>query len=830
MTSLGRYPGIAVLLLLAAVSAVRAETIEIFPSIADCSEEFENVANGLQPGDELILHGGVYSQNCKRQIEVNGTPDAPIIIRAADGESPLLTNIDSNNNIEIKDSSYLIIRGLRFKGGSTGVRFIAGHHVTLEDCEIFETGNNAIAMNTGNSDSMTIRRNHLHHTGLITNQGEGVYAGCNWDACRVTNSLFEGNYIHHLTGSGSGGNDGIEIKVGSYGNIIRNNVIHDVNIGTQYPCIFVYGGGPEINIVEGNAVWNCGEGIQVVADALVRNNLFLGSSSGILAIPHVQVSEMRNVTIVNNTIYGNSSECLYMRWSGATNMVFANNAVYCPGGMAVDASGLNGVGITVDSNFVEGAMAGASIDGSGFLSGGSAASAFVDAAGQDFWPTAGSPLIGSANAGLAPTLDFNETLRTDPSDVGAYETEGQAVNPGWPVGPGFKTPGPVDETPPGIPQDLSATAQSEYSIQLDWAASMDPESGVSDYRVYRDGVVIAQAGNPGYTDSGLVDATTYTYEVSAVNGAGLESARSTPTSATTVADGTPPALVSVEARGDPNRVIVVFSEPVEQSSATAPSNYAIDNGVTVSAASLASDLITVTLTTSPLSVSIDYTLTVNNVMDRATTPNTIAPGTTAIFQYQNIVIVEVRISNGDDDVEERQDGSIGSSSTDLELVENGSDLQTIGLRFQLLPVPQGATIVMAYVQFKVDETDGGTASLVVEGQASDDAGPFGNALGDVTSRPRTSASTSWTAVPWTTVGEEGADQRTPDIASSIQEVVNRPGWDAGNSLVLIISGSGTRTAESYNGDSSGAPLLHVEYSPASAPTDPPEAPGNLQVE
>ncbi len=390
--------------------------------------------------------------------------------------------------------------------------------------------------------------------------------------------------------------------------------------------------------------------------------------------------------------------------------------------------------------------------------------------------------------------------------------------------------GPPDVTAPSVPQGLQASPTGPSSIDLAWQASNDPETGVPSYRIYRDGVNVGQSNTLAYSDAGLDDATAYSYTVSALNGAGLESGQSTPTSATTVADTTPPTLVSVDARGDPNRVVVVFSEPLEQNSATAPSNYAIDNGVTVSAASLASDLITVTLTTSPLSVSIDYTLTVNNVMDRATTPNTIAPGTTAIFEYQNIVIVEVRISNGGDDVEEGPTGGVTSSSTDLELVENGSDLQTIGLRFQLLPVPQGATIVTAYVQFKVDEIESGTAALVVEGQASDDAGPFSSATGDVTSRPRTSASTPWTVALWTTVGEEGADQRTPDIASSIQEVVNRPGWDAGNSLVLIISGSGTRTAESYNGDSSGAPLLHVEYSPASAPTNPPEAPGNLQVE
>jgi len=45
----------------------------------------------------------------------------------------------------------------------------------------------------------------------------------------------------------------------------------------------------------------------------------------------------------------------------------------------------------------------------------------------------------------------------------------------------------------------------------------------------------------------------------------------------------------------------------------------------------------------------------------------------------------------------------------------------------------------------------------------------------------------------------------------IQEIVDRGGWAGGNSLVIIISGTGERVAESYDGASSAAPLLHVEY-------------------
>ena len=45
----------------------------------------------------------------------------------------------------------------------------------------------------------------------------------------------------------------------------------------------------------------------------------------------------------------------------------------------------------------------------------------------------------------------------------------------------------------------------------------------------------------------------------------------------------------------------------------------------------------------------------------------------------------------------------------------------------------------------------------------------------------------------------------------IQEIVNRPGWLEGNALAILITGSGRRTAEAFDGAAGGAPLLHVRY-------------------
>src|SRR4051812_24976693 len=317
---------LSVALFMIFVQGAAARIYEIRPAIATTDEEFEKVANALRPGDELVLHGGTYSQTDRRAVAVKGTAERPIVIRAAAGESPLLTHPsdgrDRQNNIEFVNCSHLVVRGLRFQGCSSGVRFIRGDHITFEECEIFETRNNAFTMNSGNCEAFIIRRNHIHHTGLSTThapEGEGMYIGCHDGSCRTTDSLIEGNYIHHLRSTSDGGNDGIEIKFGSYGNVVRNNVIHDTNIGRKYPGIFVYGGGAGTNLVEGNVIWNAGEGIQVVSDAIVRNNIIFNcSATGITAAPHGAVPQIRNVIIVNNTIF-NAPVGVRMRWAQATN-------------------------------------------------------------------------------------------------------------------------------------------------------------------------------------------------------------------------------------------------------------------------------------------------------------------------------------------------------------------------------------------------------------------------------------------------------------------------------------------------------------------------------
>ncbi|TLD41093.1 MAG: hypothetical protein JETT_2614 [Candidatus Jettenia ecosi] len=183
---------------------------------------------------------------------------------------------------------------------------------------------------------------------------------------------------------------------------------------------------------------------------------------------------------------------------------------------------------------------------------------------------------------------------------------------------------------------------------------------------------------------------------------------------------------------------------------------------------------------------------------------------TIVVNNGTTIVRDIRVAAGSDDAEERSSGSVILSSTDLDLVFDKNN-QTIGMRFNGVDIPKNAIITNAYIQFKADEITSEATSLTIQGENVDNAVTFVAVSGNISSRPRTTAAISWSPVPWTTVGVSGSDQQTSDISSVIQEIVNRPGWSNGNSLVVIITGTGRRMAESYEGSQTGAPLLHVVY-------------------
>ena len=82
---------------------------------------------------------------------------------------------------------------------------------------------------------------------------------------------------------------------------------------------------------------------------------------------------------------------------------------------------------------------------------------------------------------------------------------------------------PADTVPPSTPTGLTGKASSSpRRVKLTWLPSTD-DVGVTAYRVYRQGVVIATVGATSYTDLAVAKSTRYGYAISALDVVGNES-------------------------------------------------------------------------------------------------------------------------------------------------------------------------------------------------------------------------------------------------------------------------------------------------------------------
>ncbi len=179
--------------------------------------------------------------------------------------------------------------------------------------------------------------------------------------------------------------------------------------------------------------------------------------------------------------------------------------------------------------------------------------------------------------------------------------------------------------------------------------------------------------------------------------------------------------------------------------------------------------------------------------------------------------------SGDPDVEESAFGFIYQNTGTLDLTldgQSGSPLgeQVVGLRFAGVQVPNAADIIAADIQFTaagVSNVD--PCALTIKAQAANNAPTFNLVPFGVSARTRTVGAATWSPAPWTGINDAGAAQRTPDLASLVEEVVARPGWTPGNAMVFIIEGTGRRQAFSRNSSSTKAARLCISYGSASVP-------------
>jgi beta-glucanase (GH16 family) len=145
----------------------------------------------------------------------------------------------------------------------------------------------------------------------------------------------------------------------------------------------------------------------------------------------------------------------------------------------------------------------------------------------------GGSTLSYTNTGLVNGTSYSYTVR-------AIDRAGNLSAPSNTASATPVAVAPVDSTAPSAPAGLAATA-GDTRVSLSWGAASD-NVGVTAYRVFRGATQVAQVGGSTltYTDTGLVNGTSYSYTVRALDAAGNVSVASNTASATPAGSSTPP--------------------------------------------------------------------------------------------------------------------------------------------------------------------------------------------------------------------------------------------------------------------------------------------------
>lgn len=177
----------------------------------------------------------------------------------------------------------------------------------------------------------------------------------------------------------------------------------------------------------------------------------------------------------------------------------------------------------------------------------------------------------------------------------------------------------------------------------------------------------------------------------------------------------------------------------------------------------------------------------------------------------------IRVTENNDDMEQFvSNGVLTPNGVRLSLgTENGNE-QLVGVRFQEVDIPAGATITSAHIEFTAERSDSEETNLTIVGHDIADSPSISSEAYYLRDVPKTTASVDWTPTSWS-IGDE---YETPDLKTIVQEITDRGDWCGGQSLGFVFSGTGERAAHAYNGgNASRSAVLRVSYDSDSIPTD-----------
>jgi parallel beta-helix repeat protein len=466
-------------------------------------------------GDVVQVRGGVYNQLVK--IGSTGAAGSMIVFQPYAGESAVIDGTGTTasdlvtitgqfvefNGFEVRNSSKIGICAW----GARNIRIVNNnvHHAVkggiYSGYSTFGTA--ADVTISGNTVTNTVLENQYHTTSGGWSQTIGIQ---NTDRGRVTN-----NKVYNNDG------EGIVFVLSDNGIATGNEVFDNYSVE-------MYLDNAQFTKLDGNLIYSTANsryyrnglpahGIGManeaystsnpLTDNTITNNIVLNSNFGIYYGNYDLGGGIKNTTIANNTIYG-ASKLLSIESSTHANSVVQNNIFFAPAGGTM--ASVAGGGVTYRNNNWYGGPAGSAAGAGDVIANPMLANAGGTRA-IDYKLTTGSPNLQKGISVTGVSSDYFGAARPALFDIGAHQLS-SAV--------------PSDTLAPTVPASLNVT-HTTSSMTLTWTASVD-NIGVTGYRVYRNGALIATSSVTSYLDGAVTATGVYSYQVSAIDAAGNESA------------------------------------------------------------------------------------------------------------------------------------------------------------------------------------------------------------------------------------------------------------------------------------------------------------------
>lgn len=401
-------------------------------SLQDSWQSIQRAADVLQPGDTVFIKSGIYHE---------------IVIPANSGSS------ENFITYTVYPGDTAIIDGTNF----------ANCYLHFSDRAIFDIKDsvsyiNVIGLTVRNSNATGIAaRRGAHNINFLYNivtqcQAPGISAGYGLPLGRGTNITAIGNLVdscalhtresisfrsvdtfeisHNIVTNSP--QLGIDVKSGC-----SNGVIFKNYVSNAWPGIYIDAGHQDTayesqhNIhVYQNIVFNCRTGIAIASESgnlgeniWIYNNIIYdtpemyNSRDGIVVANYEQSGPLKDIYIINNTIYGKGHRGIYINNLNVENIVIRNNICSHNIIAQIDIKSDLISGVSLENNLIDGIT---EDYGENAVVGDPM---FVDVNSGNFRLLQGSPAINNGSEIDSPDFDFDGNPRPigEGFDIGAFE-------------------------------------------------------------------------------------------------------------------------------------------------------------------------------------------------------------------------------------------------------------------------------------------------------------------------------------------------------------------------------------------------------------------------